>query len=211
MAIPTYAVIADSEIDPESPLTSSLMFRLRDNILALLGIDPATPSPTMNIGESVDSPRNYLDFGHRSYGYNASYNYDSDEEVISEISGASSEHLEIVDTPPQITMSGGATINLYLGAITVPYVTLAPQAIEIRYRGDSTSDWTLFTSPNDNTYRTLLTWGSYNHIQVKSRITSTQVFLQFRCHGDTPGTTTTSRFNLAVLRREYRSKNAATA
>lgn len=48
MAVPVYSVIADSEIDPESPATSSLFFRLRDNILSLLGIDPATVSPVVD-------------------------------------------------------------------------------------------------------------------------------------------------------------------
>lgn len=47
MPVPSYTVIADSEIDPESPITSSLMFRLRDNVLSLLGVDPATPSPSL--------------------------------------------------------------------------------------------------------------------------------------------------------------------
>lgn len=45
MPVPSYNVIADSEIDPESPITSSLMFRLRDNWLAVFGIDNTDPAP----------------------------------------------------------------------------------------------------------------------------------------------------------------------
>lgn len=52
MPVPTYSVIADSEIDPESPITESLMRRLRDNVLAVLGIDPATPSPSFTLAPS---------------------------------------------------------------------------------------------------------------------------------------------------------------
>lgn len=52
MAVPTYNPIADSEIDPESPITSSLMRRLRDNFLALFGIDPTDPAPVIGLPPS---------------------------------------------------------------------------------------------------------------------------------------------------------------
>lgn len=53
MPVPTYQVIADNEIDPESPITSSLLFRLRDNWLAFFGLDPSTPSPTFTLPPST--------------------------------------------------------------------------------------------------------------------------------------------------------------
>ncbi len=40
----TYNEILDSEIDPESPITTSLMFRLRDNLLAVIQADPSAPT-----------------------------------------------------------------------------------------------------------------------------------------------------------------------
>lgn len=49
MTVPTYSVIANSEIDPESPITTSLVTRLRDNPLALFQIDPATSTPTATV------------------------------------------------------------------------------------------------------------------------------------------------------------------
>lgn len=53
MPIPSYSPIADNEIDPESPITSSLLFRLRDNILSILGIDPSNPSPVFTLAPSA--------------------------------------------------------------------------------------------------------------------------------------------------------------
>lgn len=45
MPVPVYAPITDAEVSPEAPITSSLMFRLRDNFLAILGIDNTNPAP----------------------------------------------------------------------------------------------------------------------------------------------------------------------
>ena len=53
MPVPSYNLIADSEIDPESPLTSSLFFRLRDNWLAVFGIDNTDPAPAPALPPSV--------------------------------------------------------------------------------------------------------------------------------------------------------------
>ena len=41
--MPAYNPIANSEVDPESPLTSSLMIRMRDNPLAIQEGDPTAP------------------------------------------------------------------------------------------------------------------------------------------------------------------------
>ncbi len=49
MTIPTYRLIADSEVDPESPVTSSLMFALRDNFLAVFGFDSTANPPVFGV------------------------------------------------------------------------------------------------------------------------------------------------------------------
>ena len=43
MSIPLWSPIADSEINPEAPITSSLMYRLRDQWAAFFGVDPTNP------------------------------------------------------------------------------------------------------------------------------------------------------------------------
>jgi hypothetical protein len=53
MPVPSYTPIADSEIDPESPITSSLIQRLRDNWLSLFGIDPSDPAPVIGLPSSI--------------------------------------------------------------------------------------------------------------------------------------------------------------
>lgn len=47
MTVPTYSRIDDTEIDPESALTTTLFHKLRDNCLALLGADGASSSPSI--------------------------------------------------------------------------------------------------------------------------------------------------------------------
>lgn len=45
--MPSYATIANSEIDPESPITTGLMTKLRDNLLAVITADATAPSISM--------------------------------------------------------------------------------------------------------------------------------------------------------------------
>jgi len=47
--MPTYVEITDEEIEPEAPITTSLMARLRDNALAYMG----APTGAILIGETV--------------------------------------------------------------------------------------------------------------------------------------------------------------
>lgn len=51
MAIPTYAPILDSEIEPGDTALANIFVRLRDNPLAVMGVDTTDPSP------NVDPPR----------------------------------------------------------------------------------------------------------------------------------------------------------
>lgn len=59
MTVPTYSRILDSEVDPESPITQSLLTRLRDNPLAFLNIDTATTNPIANLGLRGEVELNY--------------------------------------------------------------------------------------------------------------------------------------------------------
>lgn len=59
MSVPTYSQILDSEVDPESPITQSLLTRLRDNPLAFLNIDTSTVNPIANLGLRGEVELNY--------------------------------------------------------------------------------------------------------------------------------------------------------
>lgn len=60
--MPTYVVIDDTEVAPESPVTSSLMTRLRDNALAYLGAPTGTkgifPQIAAPLGWAIDATAN---------------------------------------------------------------------------------------------------------------------------------------------------------
>src|SRR5271154_1505066 len=52
---PAYLTILDAEVDPDSPITTSLMFRLRDNLIASFAAQPGAPllnRGAINIGGS---------------------------------------------------------------------------------------------------------------------------------------------------------------
>lgn len=50
MAVPSYSRIDNTEVDAESPITQSLMQRLKNNVLALLGVDELSTNPTIALG-----------------------------------------------------------------------------------------------------------------------------------------------------------------
>lgn len=72
MPVPSYNVITDAEIGIGKPMTSSLAFRLRDNVCALLGIDPATVSPAPTLPLSYFKKDTYVDLSESVDGANGS-------------------------------------------------------------------------------------------------------------------------------------------
>lgn len=50
MPAPAYAVVTDAELAPGQPITSSLMTRLRNGWMAVLGVDPTDTNPSVAFG-----------------------------------------------------------------------------------------------------------------------------------------------------------------
>ncbi len=59
MAVPTFAAISDSEIAPGDPALSSVFVRLRNNPLAVFGVDTSDPSPSVNPPRQLVYSDNY--------------------------------------------------------------------------------------------------------------------------------------------------------
>ena len=234
MTIPTYTVIADAEIDPEAPLTSSLFYRLRNNICALLGIDPSDTNPsvafqasTLNTG-STGAMSAYAD-GNTStvtsaevivsridatleqvqtqaLGYNHPYNVANHLEI-----GPASIQLAIDN--PQNTPQKELTAVV---SIDVPYTGLTPDSVDVTLDfvdvlTGSVSSGSV-SLPLDNAWHDVydLTHnasGEHARVQGKARATSTDVYLQLRA--DVVKVDTQYPYasvNLNVRRTEYASK-----
>jgi hypothetical protein len=192
MPIPTYSVIADSEIDPESPITTSLMFRLRDNVLAILGIDPATPSPVFTIPPSTleaVGPDCMFDQG---YGATVTTN-----EVVVSVIADDVEWVELMQDVVTVGPTGDVLAHLgyhnntpliivgwNLQLIDVIYASGAPTGVRIMASrisitaavGSPTRTSYDVTITLANTFQTVIS----GVLTAKARATATDVYLQLR-------------------------------
>jgi len=215
MPIPTYSVIADNEIDPESPLTTWLMFRLRDNALAVLGIDPADPAPVFTIPPSVQEAAGAGVLFASGSGATAT----TAEFVISEIAddvewlelsndgdnttGSLVPHSFQRDSTP--TMIDGYMFDGYnIHSIDVVYSLGVPTGVRFRVGqtrviGTSTRATTDTTVTLTNTYQ-----GIGGILSAKCRATASQVFLTLRVAAGGAFTTVCVPFT----RRSFKSKAA---
>ncbi len=97
MAVPTYQRILDSEIDPESPITASLLQRFRNNLCALFNIDPATVTPSASFQPSTLRATNGSVIRAQANGTTVT----SGEIIVSEISSAMEQFLPGPVSPPE--------------------------------------------------------------------------------------------------------------
>jgi hypothetical protein len=192
MPVPSYAVIADSEIDPESPVTSSLMFRLRDNILAILGIDPSDPTPTFTLSPSllqlVETTTLVAAAGTDTAEARISHLADSVEENLIASLSANPYSVHIEST------GGAGVLNLKIDGADVHYASGSPDGITITatqigartiggtgpLNGLTAYQTTNYLVPSDNAWHVLVNDGAVNTFQVKCRATSTDLYLTFR-------------------------------
>lgn len=217
MPIPTYSVIDDNEIDPESPLTTSLMFRLRDNVLAVLGIDPADPAPVFTIPPSVEKAEGVGVFFAQGYGAS-----DTTAEQIVSVIADDVEWIELGNAGYAGAI-GGAGVLPHIGAhdntpelntgynislIEVLYSASVPTGVRI------VAHWAAITatpsSPAITTYDVTITLANtYQNVisgimDAKARATATEVYLQLRRDAGGLQTYIMVPFN----RRSFKSKAA---
>jgi hypothetical protein len=233
MPIPTWSVIADNEIDPESPITTSLMFRLRDNVLAVLGIDPADPAPVFTIPPSVAKAElNDIFYAAASGAAVAT------AEMIVSVLADDVEWIELAhsgyqatDDVPDLTVGG---VSPHVGSLSLPgsgnpsalvgstelslidviYSSGVPTGVRIASRTKravySTSAWTI--SAADVTVTLANTWQTIHanfsgsvDLQAKARATATEVYLQLRTNA---GIYSRDFIDIPFNRRSFKSKAA---
>jgi hypothetical protein len=219
MPVPSWNPILDNEIDPESPITASLMQRLRDNICAVLGIDPLSPTvPT------VPYPPSQLACVAEAEFYAAAGASTTSEIVVSDLA----EPFEKIDlestrsevsnlTDPDIpynrvgflldghftyaNQNGVLNLETCWWMVTPPkivYVSGSPDSLQMRIRrvGGNTAvapSTSTISIPLDNTYH------NYTVFDAKARATSTDVYLQLRSKG-------LISINFHMRRYAYRTK-----
>lgn len=195
MSVPTYSKIDDNEIDPESPITSSLMTRLRNNVLALLGVDTTASSPAVVFQPSFIQTS---DVGVTRLTAKPSGSTDSAETVISRVAstfesveivrGRSDDETPWTDTIPQASwaMVDGAVFagNGNAGdilAIDINYSSGVPSTATIRYSLVGTPRTTTsLTVAIDGAYHTFRSSYFNAQLQVKFRALSGLVYMQWR-------------------------------
>jgi hypothetical protein len=229
MPIPTWSVIADNEIDPESPITTSLMFRLRDNVLAVLGIDPADPAPVFTIPPSteraelasswyasgssgaltaaeqivsvIDDDVEWIELGHDAFWQNvtASYNVGGVCPHVGSFDGIT-EH--------------GIFYAMEVTLVDVLYSAGVPTGVRVVVNSkEHTGSFTFVREVYDVTITLANTWqtifpnmgSTSSDFQGKARATSTEVYLQLRITG---AIDQTDFIDIPFNRRSFKSKAA---
>lgn len=234
MTVPTWSKIFDSEIDPESPITSSLIFRLRDNICAVLGIDPASVTvPTVPYPQSQIRCRRIGKFVSRP----TSLSYATTSENLVCAIGAAMEKNDIQNaqaispaaTPPitQVVPEFPYSIQLMTDTqlqdtwlLSGPYITYVggvPDSLDLQFirdisQGSATYSGTLDATsgviqlPLDNAYHPILSGGSAC-IQAKARATSTDIYLQMEARINVSGARTLyPQMNFININYSYEAK-----
>jgi len=227
MPVPSYNVIADSEIDPESPITSSLMFRLRDNVLAILSIDPADPAPVFTIPPSRQAVESALV---PSVGFSKNATVTGAEIIVSAVADDVEEHEVVYGVISGVQDHGGGLEVNFEGMfyhIEVPYASGSPLSVIIRGRLGATTSYGggvsvsgslagSITTIKDATIKLTNTWqtlvqykisSDITYLEAKARADSNYVYLQLRTC--TPNITSMSgSANLVVVRKSFKSKAA---
>lgn len=207
MTVPAWSRIFDSEIDPESPLTSSLITRLRDNVLAILNIDPADPAPVFTIPPSVlKIAQSGLLTAHLTSSA-TSDTMTTSEVIISTIA----EDVEVLKIAYCRLLVASPTITdpvVEFGDIDVVYSSGAPTGVRIQ-----NTSGTMITLPLTNTFTPVYTRNfsgeGDTQLSLKTRADSTHVYLQARVETGTPyAYGMTSNFDMLFTLSNFKSKAA---
>lgn len=176
MPVPGYSVIDDNEIDPESPITSSLMFRLRDNILSILGIDNTDPAPVFTLPPS--SLVNSLQTVYATWTNSSN----ATETITEMICGVRANAVETVEMLAEsaLWVAAGGVVNLF--ALETKYTAGVPSSVDT-YVGApgsiGSNPITVTNLPLDNAWHQI--WAtSGRSIDGKARYDATYVYIQFR-------------------------------
>lgn len=219
MPVPSYQVILDNEIDPESPGTSSLFFRLRDNVLAILGIDPAEANPVMQMPPSQlvmdDFVRSSFSM---STGGGGTRTNESAEFKISRIA-AGVERVEVLSENFTLTTTSPSTENTTIQIVNIEPVYSEGVCTGVKVQGRvsaigashnidggliNTSSFTSGVITLTNTYQDITRIsddaGSDDlHLAGKARADADFVYIQFRFeleegHHEATGSLNLNRF-----------------
>lgn len=207
MPVPTYSRIDDSEIDPESPITTSLMTRLRDNFLAIMGIDTTATAPSFTLPASymaaVRHAAQRMDFdddtSHAGAEITLTQHSDPSELiVIGRASGTSlinsDEYAEFnIDSINVVYSAGSPTGVRFTGFVHSTHVPVTAYDVFTPF------DVTLTLT---NTWQTVVEdYPTNSRLQAKLRADSTYTYLTLRTDVDNVGTCSgTFYFSLTIKR-----------
>lgn len=220
MTIPTYSRIDDSEIDPESPVTSSLMFRLRDNLLALLKIDIGETSPTFNIVPSILQIADISQY--IAAAAVGGTTLDTSEFIVS-VRSAQCETIEIgavgaltetggaYPTPPSHFMGYQSTAGRFvrgtISAISAVYSATVPSSVRVvGHMSANASPQFDVSLPLDNAFHTIKQGATtHEELQGRARYDATNVYLTLRLLNDF-NFTNKAGFHLPLTRKSFIQK-----
>lgn len=209
MPVPAWAKIDDNEVDEESPITESLMTRLRNQWAAFMGVDPTSVTkPAFTL------PASNLEVKESSVLHaSSSTGVDETAEIVVSDTTDDAEDIQVYGTvntsvsPYAFTRVSDTPYEIT--AIDVIYSSGAPTGVRFFYRANGApylsggGACSSYTAPLDNTYHDGIVVGSAK-VQIKARASGSLVYSRFKCIGANPLDTVVA---IAVTRKSFKSKS----
>jgi hypothetical protein len=221
MPVPAWAAIADSEIDEESPITESLMTRLRNQAAAVLGYDPtsatapsfALPPSTQNV-EGAALWRAVI---------NSSATWATTAEEVVSVVADDVEDIQLGYPPAPYYSDTNAnqacgvhvsrntgTAGINIISIDVPYTSGNPTGVRVTVCSkvnSGTETVTQHTLPLDDAWTRILTLDTNKLLfDGKARATATHVYLSLRAQENDGAEDFGVAIRVPFVRKSFKSK-----
>lgn len=204
MSIPTYSRIDDSEIDSESPITDALMSKLRNNNLALFGVDTVDTAPVVAGFPALEAYADHvtelgteLTVSSIPYDIQAAIHVDGRFYAIGSSSDGNIAYAAaaaVSISSASVVFSGASPTHIRIGGVSGGAWSAPNTSDEAAARGLASAqahaaDSAFSTAiPITNTWTTVVTASAAANgvsatvvVQAKARATSSAIYLQLRC------------------------------
>jgi hypothetical protein len=222
MPVPSWAAIPDADVDLESPLTESLMQRMRNQWAAFMGVDPTSVTqPAFTLPASTQNVENsyYLTAsgGTGAWATTAEATVSvvaddiEDMQIGQGIYYLSTYHGILVPHFTQSLATAGISYRAaQIVSINVPYVTGVPQSVDVFFVTESlaSAGSSTVSLPIDDAWHSLVNFASGRlEIEGKARGTATHVYLTLRAKTDGNDGDSGPVIRFPFVRKSFKSKN----
>ena len=176
MAVPTWSPITDAEIQPEQPVSSSLITRLRNQWASVWGVDPASVSqPAISLPPSQIFQEFYQ--AAESYGTGAGVSTFTEFELMDLTKGMRSTIFNSIYVSSNDLMFIDA---IYAANPKYTAGVISDVTVVLKKTLVSTTSYQTIDIPVNNSYTNIMYSGPSSFVAVKIRVSGDKLYMQFQ-------------------------------